>query len=82
MKYRTILSLHSSTVKTTVSRAFTAGGVKDEARREGHALGAGAGLLDKLAKLCYTASKLHESATHIYKENEDSWHPVHLAAMT
>src|SRR5713226_5784115 len=35
--------------------------------------------LDEMAKLCYTASKLHESATHVYKENEDSWHPVHLA---
>ena len=74
--------MRRSTVKTTVIRAFFGGGGKDEARREGHLRGAGTRLLDKLAKLCYTASKLHESATHVYKENEDSWHPVHLAAMT
>ena len=74
--------MRRSTVKTTVICASFRRGVRDEARREGRASGAGAGVLDKLAKLCYTASKLHESATHIYKENEDSWHPVHLAAMT
>jgi hypothetical protein len=55
-----------STVKTTVIRAFFGGGGKDEARRERRSCGAGAGVLDKLARLIEDVQNTSNEASVVY----------------